>query len=155
MKLLTVMPFASTLGIVCSGEIMRWEIQRIGPVLLLKPATFLFTLVDGTPKLVFGKAGDGYSCLQDGSFFYDGYRSASENGRGIFCFTEDGTALSCKEFYFVRILDGEESDAVVYYNTTGSWEIEDSRKANMTLDEFWAWEPEYMYLSMTPFSAID
>lgn len=26
--------------IVCSGEIMRWEIQRIGPVLLLKPATF-------------------------------------------------------------------------------------------------------------------
>ena len=115
----------------------------------------LFTLVDGTPEMVFGKTGDGYSCLQDGSFFYDGYRSASENGRGIFCFTEDGTALSCKEFYFVRILDGEESDAVVYYNTTGSWEIEDSRKANMTLDEFWAWEPEYMYLSMTPFSAID
>ena len=82
-------------------------------------------------------------------------RSASENGKGIYQFTDDGTALICREFYFLRILDGDGSDAAVYYNSTGSWEIGDSRKTNMTVEEFWAWEPEYMYLPMTPFSAAD
>lgn len=115
----------------------------------------LFTLAEGTPRLVFGEAGDGYTYLQDGSFFYNGCRSASENGKGIYQFTDDGTALICREFYFLRILDGDESDAAVYYNSTGSWEIGDSRKTNMTEEEFWAWEPEYMYLPMTPFSAAD
>lgn len=115
----------------------------------------LFTLAEGTPRLVFGEAGDGYTYLQDGSFFYNGCRSASENGKGIYQFTDDGTALICREFYFLRILDGDESDAAVYYNSTGSWEIGDSRKTNMTVEEFWAWEPEYMYLPMTPFSAAD
>ena len=115
----------------------------------------LFTLAEGSPRLVFGEAGDGYTYLQDGSFFYNGCRSASENGKGIYQFTDDGTALICREFYFLRILDGDESDAAVYYNSTGSWEIGDSRKTNMTVEEFWAWEPEYMYLPMTPFSAAD
>lgn len=109
----------------------------------------------GNAQLVFGEAGDGYTYLQDGSFFYNGCRSASENGKGIYQFTDDGTALICREFYFLRILDGDESDAAVYYNSTGSWEIGDSRKTNMTVEEFWAWEPEYMYLPMTPFSAAD
>ena len=115
----------------------------------------LFTLAEGTPRLVFGEAGDGYTYLQDGRFFYNGWRSASENGKGIYQFTDDGTALICREFYFLRILDGDGSDAAVYYNSTGSWEIGDSRKTNMTVEEFWAWEPEYMYLPMTPFSAAD
>lgn len=60
----------------------------------------LFTLAEGTPRLVFGEAGDGYTYLQDGSFFYNGCRSASENGKGIYQFTDDGTALICREFYF-------------------------------------------------------
>ena len=119
------------------------------------PTARFCTLAEGTPRLVFWEAGDGYTYLQDGSFFYNGCRSASENGKGIYQFTDDGTALICREFYFLRILDGDGSDAAVYYNSTGSWEIGDSRKTNMTVEEFWAWEPEYMYLPMTPFSAAD
>lgn len=115
----------------------------------------LFTLADGTPKLVFGETEDGYSWLKDGSFFYNGSRSASENGRGIYQLTDDGTALICKEFYVLRMLDGDESNATVYYNTTGSWEIEDSQKIHMTADEFWSMEPECAYLSMTPFKGTD
>ena len=115
----------------------------------------LFTLADGRPKLIFGEVEDGYSWLKDGSFFYDGSRSASENGRGIYQLADDGTALICKEFYILRILDGDESNASVYYNTTGSWEIEDSQKIHMTADEFWSMELEYAYLSMTPFKGTD
>lgn len=116
----------------------------------------LFTLVGGKPQLVFGEVGDGsYAYLQDGRFFYSGYNSASEIGQGFYHLTDDGTALICEEFYFVRILDGDESDVTVYYNTTGSWDIEDSQETDMSLDEFWAWEPEYEYLSTIPFSAAD
>ena len=116
----------------------------------------LFTLVDGKPQLIFGEVGDGsYAYLQDGRFFYSGYHSASEIGQGFYHLTDDGTALICDEFYFVQILDGDESDVTVYYNTTGSWDIEDSQEADMSLEGFWAWEPEYEYLSMIPFSATD
>ena len=115
----------------------------------------LFTLADGIPRLVFGEVGDGYTCLQDGSFFYDGCRSASENGKGIYQLTDDGTALSCREFYVLRMLDGDEATATVYYNTTGSWEIEDSRETNMTVDEFWSWVPEHADLPLTPFITAD
>ena len=115
----------------------------------------LFTLTDGKPQMVFGELGDSFAYLQDGSFFYNGYISASENGKGIYHLTDDGTALVCEEFYFVRVLDGDESDVTVYYNTTGSWDTEDSRETDMTLEEFWAWEPEYEYLPIIPFSAAD
>ena len=116
----------------------------------------LFTLVDGKPQLVFGEKGDGsYAYLQDGSFFYYGYRSASETGQGFYRLTDDGTALICEEFYFVKILDGDESDVTVYYNTTGSWDIEDSQETDMPLEWFWAWEPEYENLPMIPFSTTD
>lgn len=116
----------------------------------------LFTLADGKPQLVFGEQGDGsYAYLQDGSFFYYGCRSASEIGEGLYHLADDGTALICEKFYFVRILDGDESDVTVYYNTTGSWDIEDSRETDMTLEEFWTWEPEYEYLPIIPFSAAD
>lgn len=116
----------------------------------------LFTLVDGEPQLVFGEEGDGsYACLQDGRFFYSGYDSASKIGQGFYHLTDDGTALICEEFYFVQILDGDESDVTVYYNTTGSWDIADSQETDMSPEGFWAWEPEYAYLPMIPFSATD
>ena len=82
-------------------------------------------------------------------------RSASETGQGFYRLTDDGTALICEEFYFVKILDGDESDVTVYYNTTGSWDIEDSQETDMPLEWFWAWEPEYENLPMIPFSATD
>ncbi len=53
--------------------------------------------------------------------------------RGFYRLTDDGTALICEEFYFVKILDGDESDVTVYYNTTGSWDIEDSQETDMPL----------------------
>lgn len=90
--------------------------------------------------------------LEDGRFFYSGYHSASEIGQGFYHLTDDGTALVCEEFYFVRILDGDESDVTVYYNTTGSWDIEDSQKTDMSPEEFWALDCTGETLPITPFS---
>lgn len=113
----------------------------------------LFTLANGKPQLVFGEVGDGgYAYLEDGRFFYSGYHSASEIGQGFYHLTDDGTALVCEEFYFVRILDGDESDVTVYYNTTGSWDIEDSQETDMSLKEFWALDCTGEALPLTPFS---
>lgn len=150
-----------------SSDIIGYAIQDLSgdgvPELAIGPTReygvyqiALFTLTDGKPQLVFGEVGDGsYAYLQDGRFFYSGYYSASEIGQGFYHLTDDGTALICEEFYFVQILDGDESDVTVYYNTTGSWDIEDSQETDMSLEEFWAWEPEYEYLPMIPFSAAD
>ena len=79
----------------------------------------------------------------------------SKNGRGIYQLTDDGTALSSREFYVLRMLDGDEATATVYYNATGSWEIEDSRETNITVDEFWSWVPEHADLQMIPFITAD
>lgn len=116
----------------------------------------LFTLSDGEPQLVFGDESDGgYAYLTDGRFFYSGYYSASKTGQGFYHLADDGSALICDEFYFVDILDGDESNAVVYYNTTGSWDVEDSQETDIPMERFWEWEPEYAYLPMIPFSAGD
>lgn len=114
----------------------------------------LFTLENGKPKQIFAAVGDDrYSFSQDGTFFYDGGRSASEYGKGVYRLSDDGTKLVCEKFCFTRILDGDAWDDVVYCNKTGSWEIEDSQKADMTLDEFLAWTPDYKDLPTIPFSA--
>lgn len=117
--------------------------------------TDLFTLVNGKPHMVFGEFGENYARVKNGSFFYDDYHSASEYGKGIYYFNNDGTALVCNEFYFIRALDGDDADAIVYYNMSGSWEIEDSTESSVSVDDFYAWKPEYDYLPIIPFSAAD
>ena len=117
--------------------------------------TDLFTLVNGKPHMVFGEFGENYARVKNGSFFYDDYHSASEYGKGIYYFNDDGTALVCNEFYFICALDGDDTDAVVYYNMSGSWDIEDSTESSVSVDDFYAWEPEYDYLPIIPFSAAD
>lgn len=118
----------------------------------------VYTLVDGEPRFVLeGWPENSYSYIGDGTFYYYGYGWSDvwEAGQGFFALTEDGTELVCQEFYFTRLQEEELSDVPVYTNTTGSWEPSKSQETEMSSEDFWAWEPEYEKLPMTPFSAFD
>lgn len=42
----------------------------------------------------------------------------------------------------------------VYHNTTGSWEPAESRKMDISLEDFFGWEPETEALPLIPFSGV-
>ena len=118
----------------------------------------VYTLVDGVPRFVLeGWSENSYSYIGDGTFYYYGYGwgDVRETGQGFFTLTEDGTELVCQEFYFTSAVEGELSGVPVYTNTTCSWDPSNSQESGMSPEGFWAWEPEYEELPMTPFSAFD
>lgn len=113
----------------------------------------VYTLVDSQPQFVFeGWYRSSYSYLGNGRFYYYGSSSASEAGQGFFSLSKDGTTLNCEDFYFTHAAEEDYSYLRVYYNTTGSWDIAESQKADMSLEEFWAYEPSYEDLPLTSFA---
>lgn len=113
----------------------------------------LYTLVDGEPRFVFeGWYRSRYMYLGEGRFFYYGSNGAAETGKGIVTLTGDGTTLrrDGEGFYFTQLCDGE---IRVYYNETGIWDLAQSEESDMSLDDFWAWEPAQENLPMVSFSS--
>lgn len=114
----------------------------------------LYTLVDGKPELVFeGWYRSSYVYLGDGRFYYYGSNSAAESGQGVFALTKDGTRLECESFLFTGL--NSDGDVVVYSNETGSWDIAESEKSDMTAEEFWALDPLGEPLPLIPFSRAE
>ncbi len=111
----------------------------------------LYTLVDGKPELVFeGWYRSSYVYMGDGHFYYYASNSAAESGQGVFYLTKDGTRLECESFLFTGL--NSDGDHEVYYNETGSWDIAESERSDMTAEEFWALDPAGDPLPLTPFS---
>ena len=114
----------------------------------------LYTLVDGKPEMVFeGWYRSSYVYLGDGRFYYYGSNSAAESGQGVFALTKDGTRLECESFLFTGL--NSDGDVVVYSNETGSCDIAESEKSDMTAEEFWALDPLGEPLPLIPFSGAE
>lgn len=115
----------------------------------------LYTLVDGVPQLVFVDEGGSYAYLGDGFFDFYQYKSDTETGVGTFFLSYDGRTMICDNFYFSLNCDWgrDESEVEIYHNTTGSWNTAESELTDWTMEYLYAWEPEYEYLPMIPFSA--
>lgn len=112
----------------------------------------LYTMVEGQPQLVFeGWYRSSYRYLKSGLFFYCGASSASETGQGFFSLSQNGTTLTCEEFYFTHASQEDGSAIQVYYNTTGSWDIGQSQLTQIPVEDFWSWNPECGDLPMTTF----
>ncbi|MGN0289138.1 MAG: hypothetical protein ACI4DQ_05900, partial [Lachnospiraceae bacterium] len=113
------------------------------------------TLVDGVPQLVFVDEGGSYAYLGDGFFDFYQYKSDTETGVGTFFLSYDGRTMLCDNFYFSLNCDWgrDESEVEIYHNTTGSWNTAESELTDWTMEYLYAWEPEYEYLPMIPFSA--
>ena len=56
-----------------------------------------------------------------------------------------------ESFYFTQL--GGDGEIHVYYNETASWDPSQSEESEITLDDFWAWEPVGEDLPMVSFSS--
>ena len=112
----------------------------------------VYTLVDGRPQLVFDGERGSLGYLGNGSFYYAADLPTGM-GMGTVFLSRDGTQILWEDFYFTLddIFDG--GAAAIYHNTTGSLDPADSELPDLTMEYFYAWEPEYEYLPMIPFSA--
>ncbi|MBR3997584.1 MAG: hypothetical protein IKI93_04490, partial [Clostridia bacterium] len=103
----------------------------------------LFTISDGQPKLTLeGAYRNAYCILEDGSIFNQGSGGAIYSIFGLYDLTADGTALTCRDYWFTHEKDGNFEDIRCWHNTTGEMDPAVSEELSMTLDEFWAKEEE-------------
>lgn len=112
----------------------------------------VYTLADGSPKLVLGDENGSLGYVGNGAFHYV-VTLPTGMGQGTVFLSQDGTQLLWNDFYFT--LDDIFGDGAItiYHNTTGSLDPTESELTDWTMEYFYAWEPEYENLPMTPFSA--
>ena len=112
----------------------------------------VYTLADGSPQLVLGDESGSLGYVGNGSFHYV-VTLPTGMGQGTVFLSQDGTQLLWNDFYFT-LDDIFGDDAItIYHNTTGSLDPAESELTDWTMEYFYAWEPEYENLPMTPFSA--
>ncbi len=95
----------------------------------------IYALKDGKPVTVMaGSARSSYQYMGDGKFFYFGSGGAAISLMGENHLTADGTEIEWDDFYFT---DEDESGRIwVYYNDSGLFESEGSKKLAMSEAEF-------------------
>lgn len=119
-----------------------------------------YTLVAGEPRLVFeGWCRNSYQYMGDGRFFNEGSGSAASFGFGIFKLLQDGTSLSCEDFYFTDWLDEDFTEIGIWHNTSGEWDKSASEKLDMTQEDLWKLEEEMRpknpgSVELLPFSTL-
>ena len=103
----------------------------------------LFTAADGQAKLTLeGASRNAYCILEYGSIFNQGSGGAVYHIFGLYDLTADGTALTCRDYWFTHEKDGNFEDIRCWHNTVGEMDPAVSEELSMTLDEFWAKEEE-------------
>ncbi len=118
----------------------------------------VYTAAGDTPVFVFGGwPRSSFRSMEDGSFWHHGSASAMLSGFGRYTLSLDGTALTCREFYF-RAEDAQRNVPTFWRNTTGEMDITVSDKLDITEDAFWELEEtlsdSVRTLEMTPFSSF-
>ena len=111
---------------------------------------------DGAPKqAVDGGGRNAYYLMENGDIFYSGSAGAAYSIFGTYEFSQDGSELICKDYYFTHEQDEDYADLACYHNTTGEWDKDASEKLDMTLDEFWQMEIDMLeqvkLVELTPF----
>jgi hypothetical protein len=117
----------------------------------------IFTVSDGAPKMALeGWYRNAYYILQDGSIFNQGSGGAAYHIFGLYDLSGDGTALTCRDYWFTHEKDGNFEDIRCWHNSTGDMDPAVSEELPMTLDEFFAKEEELAnqqkVLDLTTFS---
>ena len=101
----------------------------------------LFTVADNQVHLTLeGFHRSAYCLLEDGSIFHQGSGGAAYRIFGLYDLTTDGTALTCRDYWFTHEKDGNFEDIRCWHNTTGEMDPAVSEELSVTLDEFWEME---------------
>lgn len=114
----------------------------------------VYTLADGSPKLVLGDENGSLAYVGNGSFHYVTTLQMGM-GQGTIFLSQDGTRFLWNDFYFTLDDVFGDSAITIYHNTTGSLDPAESELTDWTMEYFYAWEPKYENLPMIPFSAAD
>ena len=95
----------------------------------------IYTLEGGKPVTVMsGSARSSYRYMGDGKFFYFGSGGASISLMGENHLSGDGSQIIWDDFYFTDVNESGQVD--VYYNDSGLFETEGSKRLAMSEDEF-------------------
>ncbi len=98
----------------------------------------LYTVADGQAHLTLeGAYRNAYHLQKDGSIFNRGSGGAIYSVYGLFDLTQDGTALSCRNYWFTHEKDGNFEDIRCYHNKTGEMNPDVSEELSISLDEFY------------------
>ncbi|MBE5879987.1 MAG: hypothetical protein E7288_08455 [Lachnospiraceae bacterium] len=117
----------------------------------------VYTYADGEVVcLVDGYARNSYYLTKEGQFFNSGSGGAMYHGTALYDFPENADSLQCAECYFTHERNDDVEDIAVYYNTTGSWDVNESEETDMLVDDLFAKEEEIIkeaiYLELTSFA---
>lgn len=120
----------------------------------------LYTYVDGEVVcLINGYAKNVYRMFEDGKIYNSGVGGAIYYCSGIFDLSPESGTLECLDFYITHERDDDFADIAVYRNHTGSWSPEDSTETDMTVDDFFAMDEEYIQkvvdIELIPFTEYE
>ena len=120
----------------------------------------LYTYVDGEVVcLINGYAKNVYRMFEDGKIYNSGVGGAIYYCSGIFNLSPEAGTLECLDFYITHERDDDFADIAVYYNNIGSWSTEDSTETDMTVDDFFAMDEEYIQkvvdIELIPFTEYE
>lgn len=104
--------------------------------------------------LLEGSTRNSYYLTKTGQIYNSGSGGAMYHGTALYDFPENADSLQCTECYFTHEKDDDFENIVVYYNQTGSWDVNDSEETDMLLDDFYARNEELIneaaYLDVIP-----
>ena len=120
----------------------------------------LYTYVDGEVVcLINGYAKNVYRLFKDGKIYNSGVGGAIYYCSGIFDLSPEAGTLECLDFYITHERDDDFADIAVYRNHTGSWSPEESTETDMTVDDFFAMDEEYIQkvvdIELIPFTEYE
>ena len=120
----------------------------------------VYTYADGEVHCVLeGVYRSRYSYMGDGSFLYQGSSGVGYYIFGTYHISEDGMTLECNDYYFTYEEDETFTKFGYYHNTTGEFDKEAAEKLDITQDEFWQLEEDYIKevktIKLKPFSEYE
>ena len=105
----------------------------------------IYTIAEHQPLFVLdGVYRNIYYLLEDGSIFNQGSASAATSISGIYELSENGQELLCRDYWFTNEKDGNYNDIRCWHNTVGEMNTEVSEELNMTFEEFWVMEENFL-----------
>ena len=112
----------------------------------------LYTVQNGAVKLVNeGWARNCWYLLQDGTLYNSGSNGAAYAVDGIYRLAADGSALECVDYYFTyEKTEGDYDDIGVYHNTTGVYDKTQSELLDMTTEELWDMNAQWLAQVQNP-----
>ncbi len=117
----------------------------------------VYTCVKDVPHYVFeGRSRSRYFIMNQGKFFYQGANGAMYSIFGTYTMTLDGTALSCKDYYFTFEKNESFTEMGFYHNHSGVWDKVVSEELKISDEAFWqieaALENQTQLMELIPFS---